>query len=293
MTLAQIQYFLEVARCKNISEAAKHLFITQPTLGRQLTAIESELNMQLMIRSNKGIKLTPAGIVLQEEFEKVMTCYKSGVERAGLASRGFSGTLSIGILEELKIKDLIPPAVDYFDRNYPNIDIEIKRMSFRGLLEGIYHNKLDAAISLDINFPKQSDLEIQNLKPYHPAFAVPIHHRLSKKEHLEYRDFREIPLAIVGKDECAEGVKKIEWLFKKCGGFYPDFYFTDSMKDAVLWVESGKKCAVLNMEMQAADSKLIKMYPFEANDNTWIQFASKAENDNIALRLLKDFYMEC
>lgn len=70
MTLVQIRYFLEVARCKNISEAEKHLFITQPTLGRQLTAIESELNMQLMIRSNKGIQLTPAGIVLQEEFFK-------------------------------------------------------------------------------------------------------------------------------------------------------------------------------------------------------------------------------
>lgn len=40
MTITQILAFLEVARCKSISEAAKHLYITQPALGRQLNRIE-------------------------------------------------------------------------------------------------------------------------------------------------------------------------------------------------------------------------------------------------------------
>ena len=53
MTLVQIQSFLEVARCKNISEAAKHLFITQPTLGRQLTAIENTVEMNRFDEESK------------------------------------------------------------------------------------------------------------------------------------------------------------------------------------------------------------------------------------------------
>lgn len=36
MTISQIQYFLETAECKNISKAAKRLYITQPNLGRQV-----------------------------------------------------------------------------------------------------------------------------------------------------------------------------------------------------------------------------------------------------------------
>lgn len=290
MTLSQIQYFLEVARCKNISEAAKHLFITQPTLGRQLTAIESELNMQLMIRSNKGIRLTPAGLVLQEEFEKVISCYKNGVERARFASQGFSGTLSIGILEQLKIADLIPAAIDYFEHNYPGIDIHIQRMSFKELLDGIYDGKLDAGISLDVNFAKQPDLQIQNLKEYHPAFAVPASHFLAEKEQVDYPDFEGVPLAIVDKEDCAVGVDTVTKLFQEKGGFYPEFYFTTSMKDAALWVESGKKCALINMEMQVADSPDVKMYPFEDQD-CYIQLASKIGNENMALRLLREFYV--
>lgn len=290
MTLVQIQYFLEVARCKNISEAAKHLFITQPTLGRQLTAIESELNMQLMIRSNKGIQLTPAGIVLQEEFEKVIACYKNGIERAGQANRGFSGTLTIGVLEELNVIDFIPGAVDYFEKNYPNIDVLVKRMSFGGLLDGLHHDELDAVISLDVNFMGQPGLKISNLKPYTPAFIVPCSHPLAKKETVDFSDFRDVPLAIVDREDCSEGVGKIEKLFLECGGFYPRFYFTTSMKDAVLWLETGKKCAVLNMDMQIADSRQVRVYPIFNDDETNIQLASREGNGNLALRLLEEYF---
>ena len=47
MTFTQINYFIQVARCLNFTEAAARLYVTQPTLSRQITAIETELNMQL------------------------------------------------------------------------------------------------------------------------------------------------------------------------------------------------------------------------------------------------------
>lgn len=47
MNISQIRYFLEVARCKNLTKAAQNLHITQPTLGRQISTIESDLNAQL------------------------------------------------------------------------------------------------------------------------------------------------------------------------------------------------------------------------------------------------------
>ena len=290
MTIFQIQAFLEVARCKNISDAAKHLFMTQPALGRQLTAMEQELNMQLMIRNNRGVKLTPAGIALKESFEKLMVSYKEGVEAAEKASYGFSTTLSIGVLEELRVADLISHLIDYFEQNYPNIDIHIRRMSFGALLDGLYNDSLDAVISLDVNFLGSSELSIMNLRSYIPAFAVPVGHPLASAEQLNYKDFLDVPIAIVDKDDCAEGVKKIEDLFKQYGGFYPKLYFTTSMKDAVSWVEAGKKCAVLNMEMRITDSKRVKMYPIAAEGTYYVQLATKAGNDNQAVRLLLDYY---
>lgn len=291
MTITQIQAFLEVARCKNISEAAKRLYITQPALGRQLTAIERELNMQLMIRSNRGVRLTPAGIALQEELEKAMNHIKTGVSKAQQASYGYSGNLTIGLLEELDIMDELVEVISYFELKFPNINVKFKRNSFKALVDGLYDGSLDAAISLSINFLGCKDLDLRKIRPCTPAFAVPISHPLAQKETLNFSDFRGIPLAVVDRDDCSEGVKFVEETFYQQAGFYPDFYFTTSQKDAMFWVESGKKCSVINMDMTVAKSKHVKMYPFEDPRDFCIQLASKTGNESYPLHLLKEYFV--
>ena len=70
MTYNQIRYFLKVAEELNFLKAAEKLYMTQPALGRQITALEKELNLQLLIRSTHGMKLTPAGKYFQKEWKK-------------------------------------------------------------------------------------------------------------------------------------------------------------------------------------------------------------------------------
>lgn len=60
MTITQIKYFITTAKCLNFTKAASQLYITQPALSRQIAAIEAELNMQLFVRNNRTVKLTPA-----------------------------------------------------------------------------------------------------------------------------------------------------------------------------------------------------------------------------------------
>ena len=60
MTITQMKYFITAAKCLNFTKAASQLYITQPALSRQIAAMETELNMQLFIRNNRSVKLTPA-----------------------------------------------------------------------------------------------------------------------------------------------------------------------------------------------------------------------------------------
>ena len=55
------QYFITIAREKNISRAARSLYISQPTLSRFLTGLEKELGTPLFIRNNGILSPTPAG----------------------------------------------------------------------------------------------------------------------------------------------------------------------------------------------------------------------------------------
>ena len=65
MDLRVLRYFLTVAKEQSFTKAAKQLHITQPTLSRQLAALEAELGVTLFDRGGHGITLTNEGILLK------------------------------------------------------------------------------------------------------------------------------------------------------------------------------------------------------------------------------------
>lgn len=64
MTLAQLRYAITVANADSFSEAARNLFISQPSLSASIKELEEEIGIELFRRTNRGISLTPEG----EEF---------------------------------------------------------------------------------------------------------------------------------------------------------------------------------------------------------------------------------
>ena len=64
MTLQQLKYALTIADCASMNEAAKQLFISQPSLSETMKELETEIGLDIFLRSNRGIVITPEG----EEF---------------------------------------------------------------------------------------------------------------------------------------------------------------------------------------------------------------------------------
>ena len=62
MQMQQLRYFLEIAKEKNISAAAKNLYLSQPSLSQQMRKLEEELEIPLLIRHSKSVSLTDAGV---------------------------------------------------------------------------------------------------------------------------------------------------------------------------------------------------------------------------------------
>lgn len=62
MTLQQLKYILTTAKCGSINEAAKSLFISQPSLSNAIKELEDELAITIFQRTNKGIRLSEEGI---------------------------------------------------------------------------------------------------------------------------------------------------------------------------------------------------------------------------------------
>ncbi len=61
MTLQQLKQVIAIADCGSMNEAARQLFVTQPSLSTTVRELEKELGITIFLRSNRGIKITPDG----------------------------------------------------------------------------------------------------------------------------------------------------------------------------------------------------------------------------------------
>ena len=86
MTLKQLRYVVEVADTGNITEAAKKLFIAQPSLTAAIRELENEYNLTIFYRSNKGIEITPEG----DEF---LGYARQILEQANLIEERYTGAI--------------------------------------------------------------------------------------------------------------------------------------------------------------------------------------------------------
>lgn len=64
MTLQQLQQIITIADSGSMNEAAKKMFISQPSLSAAVKELEKEIGISIFVRSNRGIVITPEG----EEF---------------------------------------------------------------------------------------------------------------------------------------------------------------------------------------------------------------------------------
>jgi len=80
MNIESLKYFYNIARTGNISSVARDMHITQSALSQQMNKLESDLSKTLMIRSNKGVSLTPTGEIVYKFAESVLKTYENMIE---------------------------------------------------------------------------------------------------------------------------------------------------------------------------------------------------------------------
>ena len=61
MELRQLEYFAAVARHRHFTRAADELYVTQSALSQQVRRLEEELGIALLLRTSRGVEVTPAG----------------------------------------------------------------------------------------------------------------------------------------------------------------------------------------------------------------------------------------
>ena len=152
-----LRYFLAVARAGSLSEAAKTLGSNQPTVGRHVNALESELGVTLFQRSVKGLSLTQEG---QTIFEYSQTMQKTVVKihrSIQAVNEDLNGSVSLALPEGLGV-EIVAPVLNQFYQQYPYIHLNlIVSSNAANLSQG------EADVAVRLFRPEASDLVIKSL----------------------------------------------------------------------------------------------------------------------------------
>ncbi|MBS4959198.1 MAG: LysR family transcriptional regulator [Clostridiales bacterium] len=164
MTNLEIEAFLEIVRCGNISKAAESLFVTQPALSRRIRTLEGELGYSLFYRKRgiQSIELTQSGrlfIDLAQRYQSLWSDMQSLHNATPKALFRVSSIDSVGTY-------IFPEVYQSFAEHYPNIKLQLwdydTNLAYNHMEAGL----LDLAFSSDFRYSRK----VKTL----PAFAEPM-----------------------------------------------------------------------------------------------------------------------
>ena len=279
MTINQIRYFLTIAKCLNFTKAADQLYMTQPSLSRQISAMEYELNLQLFVRTQRYVKLTPAGKVLSENLDTIDQDYRDAVAKAQNAQYGMSGKINVGILDGTRIDDLFPPVMRHFTELYPSVDISLRNFSFNRLVSGLYEGSLDIIVTLLFDIAQHSNLQTYVIEKTQDWIVVQVNHPLASRKRVSLSDFEDDVFIIVAHEDSSISSHLIISACKN-QGFTPKVRFSPSIQTSMLWLQAGLGVAMFDTRNILYENPNVAFLDVESVSDPSLTLAWYQDNQN-------------
>lgn len=145
MNLQQLYYFRKLAEVQHYTEAAKALYITQPSLSDSIASLESELSVALFQKKGRGIELTKYGQEFYQYVNQALGVLEHGIAIMKEKSDSVTGTIDVGCIPTL-LGDFLPDALDLYHEKHPQVNFNIFQDKSIPVAEG------DSAGDYDIGF---------------------------------------------------------------------------------------------------------------------------------------------
>lgn len=151
--------FYYVAKCGNITQAARILFNNQPNLTRAIKTLEGELGCPLFIRNNRGMKMTPEGERLFNHVRVAIENLEQGEEEIVESQNLKTGSVFVAT-SEVALHSVLLPALKKYRALYPGIRLKISNHSTPQAVDAIKNGIADIAVVTTPTLPSAAIEEI-------------------------------------------------------------------------------------------------------------------------------------
>lgn len=271
MELRELKYFLAIAREQSISKAAEFLYITQPSLSRQMQNLEKEIGKQLFVRGNKKITLTETGILLRKRAEEMLYLYEKTTAEISAPQSQISGEIFIGGGESYAVETVARVAKEIRDE-HPSIRFNFFSGDTGSVMERLDKGLIDFGILVEpADLSKYDYFRL----PQKDAWGVLMRKDspLAVKEFITPEDLYDLP--IIRSRHLTGGNEVSDWFKKDIGKLHIAATF-NLIYNASLLVKEGMGYAVgLDKIINTSGDSELTFRPLKPKLETTLAFAWK------------------
>jgi DNA-binding transcriptional LysR family regulator len=244
LSVHRLRTFVEVARQGSFSRAARRLFLTQPSVSRQVASLERELKTPLIRRTPRGLVLTDAGRLLVDRSD-VIIAELSALERDLSSLRGGEAPpLRLGSFASANVL-LVPEALRTFLCACPSTGVAVVTSSPEHHLDALASGEVDVAIVAAWDVGKRDEwpeVELAPLIEDELLLALPEAHACAHRRRIRLRDLSDTSWIEGAHPDC---LGPIETVFRELGDEPRIEYFCDEWVGKQAMIAAGLGAALL------------------------------------------------
>ena len=198
MTLQQLRYAVAIADHKSMNKAAAELFITQPSLSNTIKDLENEIHIEIFIRSNRGIVITPEGEEFLGYARQMLDHYRL-IEERYVENAASKKKFSVSMQHyTFAVEAFIRMAKTFGMDEY---EFAVHEAKTSEVIENVHLNRSEIGIIYKNEFNEKFIDKIlrENELEFNPLFECKIYVYLSKtnpladKEVVDFEDLQQYP----------------------------------------------------------------------------------------------------
>lgn len=184
--LKQLRAFCYVVKFGTLGRAAEALFLSQPSVSLQLSALEKELGARLLERARPRFLLTREGQMLYEMARPVVEGFENLDQQFRSQLQGLdAGEVNIAAGAST-IQYLLPSLVRAFREQHPSVRLQLQNVTGRDGLALLRQDDVDFAVGSMLDVPH--DLSYEPVQWYDPMLILPLGHPLAEKAEIRLED---------------------------------------------------------------------------------------------------------
>ncbi len=219
ISFGQLLYFVKVAETGNISKSADYFNLVQSTLSKKLKSMEEQLELQLFIRMNNKLILTPAGKYLYERWRMQVNTLEADIQYAHLLQSGYQKSIVVACLDSFSSKKFVVPTINNFKNKYTDVLFRIETDSATDIRMMLLKKEADVIFTILYDFEEKifNDIQTKTLGKCEHMVCMNKNNPLAYKKELQIIDLKQSQFICISPHILPEYTSMIHNLCSRAG----------------------------------------------------------------------------